>query len=90
MIAEHHYRPLALVFQGSADERERDCRLLSEKGYKAIEFADNVNTEAWLEEETPEVAVLGRTDYLRQGRVIETLKGRGVMLIPRGCELEMI
>jgi DNA-binding NtrC family response regulator len=82
MRAEQQYRPLALVLSHRTDGREHDCRLLSEKGYNVIAFADAESTEAWLEEETPEVAIVDMPVDPRQHDILETLAGRGVMLIP--------
>jgi DNA-binding NtrC family response regulator len=82
MRAEHHYRPLALVLSQHGDERDRGCRLLSEKGYNVLGFADAESTAAWLEEETPEVAIVDMPVDPRQHDILETLARRGVMLIP--------
>lgn len=81
MRAEHQYRPLALVLSHDGDERERDCRLLIEKGYNALGFADADSTAAWLEEETPEVAMIDARAGPRCQGICELLAGRGVSFI---------
>ena len=81
MRAQHHYRPLALGLSLHGDERDRDCRLLSEKGYNVLGFADADSTAAWLEEETPEVAMIETRAGTRWQGICELLAGRGVTLI---------
>ncbi len=81
MRAEHNYRPLALVLSQHGDERDRGCRLLSQKGYNVLGFADAESTAAWLEEETPEVAIIEMGAGPRWKRVCDLLAGRGVTLI---------
>ncbi|GJE52896.1 hypothetical protein GOFOIKOB_5971 [Methylobacterium tardum] len=84
MRAEQRYRPLALVLSHRIEQRTRNCHLLSEKGYNVLEFADAESTEAWLEEETPEVAIVESEPDPRQQGILETLAGRGVRLISAG------
>lgn len=81
MRAEHHYRPLALVLSHDGDERDRGCRQLSEKGYNVLGFGDAESTAAWLEEETPEVAIIETGLSPRWQHICELLAGRGVTLI---------
>ncbi|MGH1591115.1 hypothetical protein ACRBEV_25520 [Methylobacterium phyllosphaerae] len=81
MRAEHHYRPLALVLSQHGGARDRDCRLLIEKGYNVLGFADAESTAAWLEEETPEVAIIETGVGPRWQGICELLAGRGVTLI---------
>lgn len=84
MSAEQRYRPLALVLLHRADQRARGFHLLSEKGYNVLGFADAESTEAWLEEETPEVAIVESEPDPRQRGILETLAGRGVRLMSAG------
>ena len=81
MRAEHHCRPLALVLSQHGDERDRGCRLLSENGYNVLGFADAESTAAWLEEETPEVAIIETGAGPRWKGICGLLAGRGVTLI---------
>lgn len=81
MRAKLRYRPLALVLSHRSEQRDRDCTLLSEKGYDVLGFADAESAEAWLEEDTPAVAIVEKVADPRQRAVLETLAGRGVMLI---------
>ena len=81
MRAKLRYRPLALVLSHGSEQRDRDCRLLSGKGYDVLGFADAADTAAWLEEDTPAVAIVEQVADPRQQAVLETLAGRGVMLI---------
>lgn len=80
MRAKLRYRPLALVLTHGAEQRDRDCLLLSEKGYDVLGFADAESAVAWLEEETPAVAIVEQVADLRQQAVLKTLAGRGVLL----------
>ena len=82
MRAKLSYSPLALVLSHGSEQRDRHCRLLSEKGYDVLGFSDAESTEAWLEEDTPEVAIVERAADPCQHSILETLSGRGVMLIP--------
>lgn len=81
MRVEHQYRPLALVLSQHGDERDRDCRLLSEKGYNVLGFADAESTAAWLEEETPEIAIINTEPSPRWQGISDLLARRGVTLI---------
>ncbi|MGU3665787.1 hypothetical protein ACLBX9_16535 [Methylobacterium sp. A49B] len=84
MMAEHRYRPFALILSDRADQRDRDCCSLSDKGYDVLRFADAEDAEGWLEEETPEVAIVDEgADPLRTG-IVETLTDRGVILLRTG------
>lgn len=81
MTAKQQYRPLALVLSHHADQRDHDCNLLSEEGFNVLGFADAEDTAAWLEEETPEIAIVERAADGRQDSIVEALKARGATII---------
>lgn len=51
-------RQRAMVVVPSKAERERACRELVTSGYDTVGFSDCANASAWLEEETPVVAIV--------------------------------
>lgn len=75
-------RTFGLVLSEDETRRERSCRLLVAEGFDVLAFLDAGNAKAWLEEETPEVAIVDGGCGLGTGIVAETLKARGVRMIP--------
>jgi len=57
---------------------------LSDNRYDVLGFSDAGDAEAWLDEDTPEVAIVDGDEDPRRMGIGETLRGRGVMLIPAG------
>lgn len=71
-------RELAMVVSPSDDDREMACRELIFRGYDTVGFSDCANASAWLEEETPALAVV--SSKLRPARedLIRGLEKRGL------------
>ncbi|GEO98132.1 hypothetical protein [Methylobacterium haplocladii] len=72
---------LALVLVASTDQRDRACARLSRDGYDVLSFADCDHAAAWLEEETPAVALIGKGLKLSCSSVLDILSNRDVRLI---------
>ncbi|MCJ2132554.1 hypothetical protein MKK69_00455 [Methylobacterium sp. J-026] len=77
-------RPLALVLSRREDRRRRACLSLKVFGYDTLGFSLVEDAEAWLEEDTPEVAIVDHTGGCGPEGVIATLRDRGVPLMPTG------
>lgn len=77
-------RPLALVLSRREDRRLHACLSLKDLGYDTLGFSLVEDAEAWLEEDTPVVAVVDRTGGRGPDGVIATLRERGVPLMPTG------
>jgi hypothetical protein len=77
----HRRRPLALVLSREERRRDRACGALRNRGFDPLGFADAGSAEAWLEEETPVVAVLDAVERHGPTGIVETLEHRGVRLM---------
>lgn len=75
-------RPFGLVLSDDETRRERSCRTLVAEGFNVLAFLDAGNAKAWLEEETPEVAIVDCGAGLGAEIVAETLEARGVRMMP--------
>lgn len=71
----------ALVLVADAVQRDRACARLSQDGYDVLGFADCENAAAWLEEETPAIAVIDGDLIPGCSGVVNVLDERGVLLV---------
>ncbi len=71
----------ALVLVADTVQRDRACARLSRDGYEVLGFADCENAAAWLEEETPAIAVIDRDLMPGCSGVLNVLGERGVLLV---------
>ncbi|WP_147817627.1 hypothetical protein [Methylobacterium thuringiense] len=65
----------------NADQRDQACARLSRDGYEVLGFADCENAVAWLEEETPTIAVIDGDLMPGCSGVLNVLGERGVLLV---------
>jgi DNA-binding NtrC family response regulator len=82
----------ALVVADDPGERRAFCRDLREAGYSPVGFDSCADAAAWLDEETPSVAVLRLSPDRLCGELLDELDARCVELVvdgepvqPRGC-----
>ncbi|GEP12427.1 hypothetical protein [Methylobacterium gnaphalii] len=58
MSGNKHLPQLAMVVVPSKPVREAACRKLAASGFDTVGFSDCENAAAWLEEETPVIAIV--------------------------------
>ena len=75
-------RPFGLVLSDDEDRRERSCRSLASEGFDVLAFLDAGSAQAWLDEETPEVAIIDGGAGRGSKILVDTLEGRGVRMMP--------
>lgn len=75
-------RPFGMVLSDDEGRRERSCRALASDGFDVLAFLDARSARDWLEEETPEVAIVDGADGRGSEIVAETLEARGVRMMP--------
>lgn len=77
-------RRFGLVLSDDEDRCERGCKALVSKGFDVLAFLDAGSAQAWLEEDTPEIAVIDIDGGAGRGSrlVADTLEGRGVRIVP--------
>jgi hypothetical protein len=80
-MADLPLRPPALVLSGSDPRRRRACRLLESLGYDPLGFSSNKDAEAWLEEDTPEAAIVDGPCDRELEVLFGVLRARNVDLI---------
>ena len=80
-MAARPLRPPALALSRSAARRRRACRMLERLGYDPLGFSSNKDAEAWLEEDTPEAAIVDDPCDRELEGLFSVLKARNVDLI---------
>lgn len=74
-------RAFALCVSDAPGSQSSSCAVLAEAGYEVVEFVDYENASAWLEEETPEIAVLIPQPHPVCSSILQTLRERGVSML---------
>lgn len=72
---------LALVLASADKVRAAGCRAFAREGYDVIGFADCEHAAAWLDEETPAVAIVDMRASACGAALLEILHERGVRLV---------
>lgn len=81
-------RQIAMVVANSDVERASACNKLIASGYDPLGFSDCANASAWLEEETPVLAVVSDDLGADCAELTSTLEERGLKMRPfSGCGL---
>jgi DNA-binding response OmpR family regulator len=80
-VDERVGRPFGFVLSEDEDQRERICRSLSSEGIDVLAFLDVGSAQAWLDEETPEVAIVDGAAGRGFEIVAEILEARGVRMM---------
>lgn len=75
-------RRFGLVLSDDEDRRERGCAALVSDGFDVLAFLDAGSAQAWLEEETPEIAMIDGGAGRGTKLVADTLERRGVRMMP--------
>jgi len=75
-------RRFGLVLSDDEDRRERGCKALVSKGFDVLAFLDAGSAQAWLEEDTPEIAIIDGGAGRGSRLVADTLERRGVRMMP--------
>lgn len=75
-------RSIGMVLSDDEERRERSCRALVSEGLDVLAFIDPGDAQAWLDEETPSVAMLDRSAGRVTDAVAQTLEERGVRTLP--------
>jgi DNA-binding response OmpR family regulator len=75
-------RRFGLVLSGDEDRRERGCKALVSDGFDVLAFLDAGSVQAWLEEDTPEIAIIDDGAGRGSEIVADILERRGVRIMP--------
>jgi DNA-binding response OmpR family regulator len=74
-------REPALIVMDDAAMREAACRDLHAAGYEPVAFVTSADALPWLEEETPQVALLDADDDPACVELLRELLGRDVEIV---------
>jgi len=88
MLMNELERFRALIVSGCAAERAETCTELEGAGYDALAFLDCAGALSWLEEETPDVAVLSSSEAPVCAELVCELQARCVDLVVDGQPLD--
>jgi len=75
-------RRFGLILSDDEDRRERGCKALVSKGFDVLAFLDAGSAQAWLEEDTPEIAIIDGGAGRGLRLMTDTLERRGVRIVP--------
>ncbi|AIQ93185.1 MULTISPECIES: hypothetical protein [Methylobacterium] len=75
-------RRFCLVLSDDENRRERGVKSLISKSFDFLAFLDAVSAQAWLEEDTPDIAITDDGGGRGSRPVANTLARRGVRMMP--------
>ena len=77
---------LALSVIDETGSRDKSRAGLERAGYEVVEFSDCENACAWLDEETPSIAVIATSQSQSCSTIMRTLRDRSVPIFSSSAE----